>query len=42
MQVEMQNAETLSADQIREFLELSQQIEFTGQSRREVYRLSLS
>jgi len=33
----MQNAETLSTDQIREFLELSQQIEFTGQSREEVY-----
>jgi len=38
MQVEMQNAERLSGDQIREFLELSQELEFTGQSRREVYR----
>lgn len=34
----MQNAETLNADQIGEFLKLSQEIEFTGQSRAEVYR----
>jgi len=34
----MQNAETLNADQIGEFLKLSQEIKFTGQSRAEVYR----
>ena len=33
----MQNAETLNTDQIGEFLQLSQEIEFTGQSRAEVY-----
>jgi len=38
MQVRMQNAETLNTDQIGEFLQLSQEIEFTGQSRAEVYR----
>jgi transposase InsO family protein len=37
MHVQMQNAETLSAEQIREFLKLSQEMEFTGQSRAEVY-----
>jgi transposase len=34
----MQNAEALNADQIGEFLKLSQEIKFTGQSRAEVYR----
>lgn len=34
----MQNAERLSGDQIREFLELSREIGFTGQSRTDVYR----
>lgn len=34
----MQNAETLNTDQIGEFLKLSREIEFTGQSRAEVYR----
>jgi hypothetical protein len=33
----MQNAEALNADQIGEFLEISREIEFTGQSRAEVY-----
>ena len=34
----MQNAETLNADQIGEFLKLRQEIKFTGQGRAEVYR----
>jgi len=34
----MQNAETLNADQIGEFLKLSREINFAGQSRAEVYR----
>jgi hypothetical protein len=38
MQLRMQNAETLNAEQIGEFLKLSGEIEFTGQSRAEVYR----
>ncbi len=33
----MQNAETLNAEQMGEFLKLSREIEFTGQSRAEVY-----
>jgi transposase InsO family protein len=33
----MRNAERLSGDQIQEFLKLSRDIEFTGQSRAEVY-----
>ena len=35
--MQMQNAETLSPNQIREFLKLSQEIEFTAQNRAEVY-----
>jgi transposase InsO family protein len=37
MQVRMQHAEKLSSEQISEFLKASQGIEFTGQSRAEVY-----
>lgn len=33
----MQNAESLNPEQIRQFLELSEGVEFTGQSRAEVY-----
>ena len=33
----MQNAENLNPDQIRQFLELSEAVEFAGQSRAEVY-----
>ena len=35
--MQMQNAETLSPDRIREFLKLSREIEFTAQNRAEVY-----
>ena len=35
--MQMQNAETLSPDRIREFLKLSREIEFTAQNRTEVY-----
>lgn len=35
--MQMQNAETLSPDGIREFLNLSREIEFTAQNRAEVY-----
>ena len=35
--MQMQNAETLSPDGIREFLKLSREIEFTAQNRAEVY-----
>ena len=35
--MQMQNAETLNPDQIREFLNLSREIEFTAQNRAEVY-----
>ena len=35
--MQMQNAETLSPDRIREFLNLSREIEFTAQNRAEVY-----
>src|SRR2546428_6809735 len=38
MQIRMQNAEALTGQQIREFLKGSEGIEFTGQSRAEVYR----
>jgi transposase InsO family protein len=37
MQVRMQNAETLTQEQIREFLKSSESIEFTGQERAELY-----
>ena len=37
MRVHMQNAENLSQEQIREFLESSAQIEFGGGGRSEVY-----
>ena len=37
MQMQMQNAETLSPNQIGEFLKLSREIEFTAQNRAEVY-----
>jgi transposase InsO family protein len=37
MHMQMQNAETLSPDRIREFLNLSREIEFTAQNRAEVY-----
>ena len=33
----MRNAETLNTDQIGKFLDLSREMEFTGQSRAEVY-----
>jgi len=33
----MQNAENLNSDQIRQFLELSETVEFAGQSRTEIY-----
>jgi hypothetical protein len=36
MHMQMQNAETLSPNQIREFLKLSREIEFTAQNRAEV------
>ena len=35
--MQMQNAETLSPDRIREFLNLSREIEFTAQNQAEVY-----
>src|SRR5216684_6308317 len=37
MQVHMQNAEALNPDQIRQFLRLSEVIDFAGQSRVEIY-----
>jgi hypothetical protein len=37
MHMQMQNAETLSPDRIREFLNLSREIEFTAQNQAEVY-----
>jgi hypothetical protein len=37
MQIRMQNAETLSPEQIREFLKSSESIEFAGQDRAELY-----
>src|SRR6185312_12972778 len=37
MRLHMQNAENLNPDQIRQFLELSEAVEFAGQSRAEVY-----
>jgi hypothetical protein len=37
MQVQMMNAESLSQEQIREFLKSSQRIEFAGCQRREKY-----
>jgi hypothetical protein len=33
----MQNAESLNPEQIRQFLELSESVEFAGQSRAEIY-----
>jgi hypothetical protein len=37
MQIRMQNAEKLATDQINDFLKVSREIEFVGQSRKEVY-----
>src|SRR5712692_12102625 len=37
MEIRMQNAEALSAEQIREFLKGSEAIEFSGQNRAELY-----
>src|SRR5260370_40556661 len=37
MQIRMQNAEKLATDQIHDFLRVSREIEFVGQSRKEVY-----
>src|SRR6266705_6502329 len=38
MQIRMQNAETLTQEQIQEFLRGSRPIEFTGQNRRDLYK----
>jgi transposase InsO family protein len=37
MYLEMQNAENLNSDQIRRFLELSEDVQFTDQSRADIY-----
>jgi hypothetical protein len=37
MYVHMQNAESLNPEQILQFLELSEGVEFAGQSRAEIY-----
>jgi hypothetical protein len=37
MQLHIQNAENLKSDQTRQFLELSEEVEFADQSRGEIY-----
>ena len=37
MHLHMQNAENLNSEQIRQFLQSSEGVEFAGQSRAEIY-----